>query len=339
MEELTYKAHSDIVTGPYQVTIDITNKCNLRCMHCFNFSGENNYINDELTDDEVISLINDLCNMKLLNICICGGEPLLRKDLVIKIAKILNDNGTKCSMVTNGILLDDNTAHQLKIAGIDRVQISIDGIGKSHDKLRGVKGAYNHAINAIKNLQKYNIPTGIAFSPTKWNIDEFLDVLQISLENCIKELRIQALMPIGRGEKNSEEIIPSITDYRKLMKYINVAKKMTKGSDLIIEWGDPIDHLIRLPGKLYCTSIISIRANGNITPSVYLPISFGNIRNHTFQEYWNAGLGKVWTLDILKQISDKYTSVNNMNTSKYNLPKTFIDNDIYIDIIDEEIFK
>lgn len=64
----------DFTVGPYQLALDITNKCNLRCLHCYNASGENRVMEHELSDDEVIKFVKDILPMKLLNFCFCGGE-------------------------------------------------------------------------------------------------------------------------------------------------------------------------------------------------------------------------------------------------------------------------
>lgn len=62
----------DILRAPHQVAFDITNNCNLRCLHCFNSSGENDVISNELSDGEVLHFIEDLASMNLL--CVPNGR-------------------------------------------------------------------------------------------------------------------------------------------------------------------------------------------------------------------------------------------------------------------------
>lgn len=326
----------NIITGPTQMTIDITNRCNLRCLHCFNYSGENMYVNDELTDDELLKLVDDIITFKPFNICFCGGEPLLRKNIILKLAKKLSDNNIMISMVSNGILLTKDVANELREAGISRVQISLDGIGEAHDRLRCKKGSYEKAIKALENLKEAGMRSGIAFSATPWNVHQFKDIVQICLKLGVKEIKIQALMPIGRGNINKNEIICTDEQYRQLHRDINESKKISK--DLFIDWGDPIDHLIRFSNSMECNTFFSIKANGSIAPSIYLPLSVGNIRNHSIIDYWNKGLSRVWEMDILKNMSNNYRSVMTMDSEKYNLPKTFLEKDIYWDIIDNKTF-
>lgn len=93
----------DSVTGPLHLALDITNKCNYRCLHCYNASGENCVVDNELTDEEVLELINQISKIKPHTFCFCGGEPLLRKDLIVNCAEILYRNGVSAiSAVSNG---------------------------------------------------------------------------------------------------------------------------------------------------------------------------------------------------------------------------------------------
>ena len=64
------------------INIDITRKCTLKCRHCYNHSGEMN--NDELASDELFRIMNDLASTRPDNFCICGGEPLLKKEIIFR---------------------------------------------------------------------------------------------------------------------------------------------------------------------------------------------------------------------------------------------------------------
>ena len=103
-----------ILRGPFEIAIDITNKCNYRCLQCYNARGENNTEGNELSDSEFLDLVDDICPMKPNNVCFCGGEPTLRLNLLCESAKRLRQSGIKSvSMVTNGSYIDDRVAHEL----------------------------------------------------------------------------------------------------------------------------------------------------------------------------------------------------------------------------------
>ncbi|MGC8979870.1 radical SAM protein, partial [Caldisericum sp.] len=110
--------HARILRGPYQMSFDITNKCNFRCLHCYNRSGENPVIERELTDEEVLEFANDLARLKLFNFCFCGGEPFLRFELMCEVGKILSSSGSIVSFVTNGSLVTEEKAKKLLASGV-----------------------------------------------------------------------------------------------------------------------------------------------------------------------------------------------------------------------------
>lgn len=171
--------YNDILIGPHQLAFDITNCCNLRCLHCFNSSGENDVIKSELSDSEVISLMKDIRKLNLYSICFCGGETLLRSKLIKESIKVLkSDNGSiKCSLVTNGILATKEVIDDLVDAGLDGIQFSIDGLKNSHERMRNKKGIFNNVMDALDyciNNTKLNI--SVAFTPTVFNIYEFISL-------------------------------------------------------------------------------------------------------------------------------------------------------------------
>ncbi len=325
--------------GPYQLSLDITNKCNLRCLHCYNASGENTVMKDELTNDEIKDFLVSILPMKLLNLCFCGGETLLRKDLIFECARMLTNNGIRTSLVTNGILASEDVIRNLYYAGLKSIQFSVDGCNpQSHDRLRNQEGVFVKVMKAIDIVRKYDMELSIAFTPTSFNVEE-LESLHSYLEtlsyNNKIELRVQPLMPLGRGNKNMNEICPNEEQYRRLVNTIN--KINHRGSKIQIVWGDPIDHLIRFPYledlPMYFTSV---RANGDIVVSPYLPLVVGNIRKHKFEEYWVGGLHSIWKKTIPQYMASFVKSINDMAELHEKFPDTFM-NDIYIDMLDENL--
>ncbi|MEE0475386.1 MAG: radical SAM protein [Collinsella stercoris] len=111
-----------IIGAPHSVALDITNKCNLRCLHCFNNSGENDVMTNELTDSEVLDFIDSICQMRPFSFCFCGGETLLRKNLVIESLQRLARADVKCNLVSNGLLASSATLHALERAGLNGIQ-------------------------------------------------------------------------------------------------------------------------------------------------------------------------------------------------------------------------
>lgn len=322
--------------GPHQITFDITNKCNLRCLHCYNSSGENLQSKEELTDEEVLNFISEFENIRLLNFCFCGGEPLLRKDLIVKSIKKLKVYGCQnIAMVSNGFFLNENILDELIYVGLTKIQISLDGFkASSHNYIRNNDMAYDAAIKAIKLISKKTIESSVAFTPTSYNISELKDVKSFISDLGLKNtLRVQPVMIMGRAAENILNIVPNKFQYREL---VNLIKELNaEGGNVSIDWGDPIDHLIRFTKKDLIITNSIIRSNGEIVADPYIPIVVGNLRKHKFMEYWEAGLFNIWSEKIIKKIAENILTTNDMNmVDNEYIPKVFKNGDIYLDLID-----
>lgn len=329
--------HANIIRGPSQLSFDITNKCNFRCLHCYNRSGESQITKNELTDIEILEFIKDIIKLKFLGFCFCGGEPLLREEILYESARLLASSGIIVSLVTNGYVLTADRAKKLSRAGISNTQISLDGVTpETHEHLRKKKGSFNRALNAIKYLAKEGIRPEVGFAPTKFNIHEFLELVVLCRDLKVKEIRVQPLMNLGRAQINEEELIPTPLQYRDLVKMIYELKEKEDG--IIITWGDPIDHLIRYRTLMeHCCTFFGIKADGRIQTTPYIPLTVGNVRKHKFSEYWEAGLAKIWQLSILKEMARQIRSIPDFNKRIEGIPRVYFEEDVQLDLIDDNL--
>lgn len=337
----------DILKAPHQVSFDITNYCNLRCLHCFNSSGENDIIKCEMSDAEVLSFVDSLIPMHLYNVCFCGGEPLIRKELIFKCIKKLKEAGTHCSLVSNGILATYNTIDMLEICGLDAIQFSLDGCKNSHDKLRGKNGVYDAVIKAVDYVvNETNLHLSVAFTPTNFNIDDFIWVYDYlsSLWKKSKrynsgdyiDFRLQPLMLLGRAKSNSM-IMPSSWQYRKLVSLIHEREELRFSDGIELTWGDPIDHLLRYSDSNYFLDQAIVHANGDIVVSAYIPLVVGNIRKHSLNEYWENGLNKIWSRKVVKELVSRVQSIPDMEILTNSIADINMDSGIYLDLMESDL--
>lgn len=317
--------------------IDITYNCNFRCKHCYNSSGEHVRSKREMSDEEIIRIVKELIGLGVETICICGGEPMLRKNLIYIIADLTKNNTKEIalSMVTNGYLITEEDAKKLAASGMNQIQISIDGrYAESHDWLRNKVGSFDRAINAIKMLKDYGMKVVTSFSPTAHNYLEFGNMVDYMFEIGVCRVRTQPLMVLGRCREYLKQDLLSNDQYMKLRFLINhKTKQYYKEKNFSIEWGDPLAHLYNLVDTTNPLESITISAYGDLLVSPYLPISFGNISNTSIIEYIEAGLSEVWQLPIMKSIVGHITSVDDMDVSKIGLPEIFVSDIIEVDLL------
>ena len=138
------------------VAWEITRSCNLFCTHC-RASADNSRYSDELTTEECYRLIDQILEIGRPIIILTGGEPLVRKD-VFQIAGYGVAQGLRVVMGTNGTLITDKIALQIKETPVSRVGISLDfpeaGL---QDDFRGKAGAFRAIMAGIESVRKQGV--------------------------------------------------------------------------------------------------------------------------------------------------------------------------------------
>jgi sulfatase maturation enzyme AslB (radical SAM superfamily) len=144
--------------------LQITSRCNLKCQHCY--LGEPAAL--DLPQKTIMHVLEEFQRMQGLRLLISGGEPLLHPDFWA-INDSLPSFGFRSVLLTNGTLIDQATAKKLKV---HEIQVSLDGIGTSHDIIRG-KGSYTKAINALRRLHKLGKDVSVATMVHTKNLNDF----------------------------------------------------------------------------------------------------------------------------------------------------------------------
>lgn len=133
----------------------LTNRCNLGCIFCWK-SHENKQSLSGISKGKFLDLCRDACEMKPEEITISGGgEPLLRKDLFMKMASMIKNNDIRGNLITNGVLLDEKVSKRLVDEGWDEVIFSIQGYNaKMDERIRNSKGVFEETLESIRLLNK-----------------------------------------------------------------------------------------------------------------------------------------------------------------------------------------
>jgi radical SAM protein with 4Fe4S-binding SPASM domain len=230
---------------------------------------------------------------------VTGGEPLLRQDL-FEVMKYAHSLGFGWGMVTNGLLVTEDIVAKAKDAGMQTVDISIDGLGKIHDEFRCREGAYDKAINAFQLFDQADFlkPLRITTTVHNKNIDILEQMYKEFLTLGVKDWRLLSVDPIGRTMRNNDillnkeqmaQLLQFLKDKRKGQSKI----KLTFGCAHYL--GDEFEDEVR-NNFFYCATGInvgSILHNGDIFVCPNVPrepgLIQGNIKNDKFSDIWKNG--------------------------------------------------
>ena len=190
---------SNLIWGKRQsltyVYIELTNRCNLTCEYCQ--VDANDYF--DMAFEKIVNIIDQLSDMKVFELRLGGGEPLLYKK-IYDVIKYARERGIFVWLCTNGYNLDKKTAVKLKSSGLTGIRVSIDSTNPViHDKVRNCKGAWFHCIDAILNAKMVCLETVISMTVGSHNIDEY--ELMCKMANGLDcQLSTHFVMPKGKGK-------------------------------------------------------------------------------------------------------------------------------------------
>jgi len=285
----------------YPITLvwDITYECNFSCKHC--------YINDgkkrkDLPDQRLLSLVLEFAKCGIFYLDIGGGEPLKRKDVLLKIIETASAAEIECTVATNGWYLNEKTCKELKAAGLRRILVSLDGSTQEiHDNFRNMPGAYNHAIKGITNCIEQGIETYTIATLTKANYHDISNIIHVCDTLGCHSIIIAKFVPFGSGGDNFDELSISIKDYKKKLYEI----KKIKGNINISIKEDCGPTNEEITDNCHAGKFIgAVRPNGDVVPCAFFPLIIGNVAKSKFSGVWSksAVINSLKTDDYLDKI-------------------------------------
>jgi radical SAM protein with 4Fe4S-binding SPASM domain len=175
--------------------LQITDRCNLRCRHCY--LGESHY--EDLPFEKIKQILKEFEEIQGLRLLISGGEPILHPHFW-ELNEILRDYEFRSILLSNGTLITGELARRLKV---HEVQLSLDGMKGGHESLRG-KGTFEKVLRAIDFLKEANIKVSIATMIHRNNLKEFDNLASLIQSREIEEWNVDAPCLAGRLEENPD---------------------------------------------------------------------------------------------------------------------------------------
>jgi len=185
------------------VVWNCTRRCNLRCVHCYSRSENRDYAG-ELSTQEGLALLDDLSTFGSPVVLFSGGEPLMRHDL-LELVEAAVGRGMRAVISTNGTLITEAQAERLKGARLSYVGVSLDGLHEINDEFRGMPGAFDRALEGIRNCRRAGIKVGLRFTITRRNVAEIDGIFDLVRREEIPRICFYHLVYAGRGSTLREE--------------------------------------------------------------------------------------------------------------------------------------
>ncbi len=266
---------------PLGAAIEITLRCNLRCVHCYNFDRAEPYPKQirgtELTPPEIIDAIDQLVDAGCLFLSFTGGEALLHPH-IFEFVEYARRRRCVVKVKTNGMLLTNDTVARLVAAGAHGVDISVYGAtARTHDTFTRQLGSFDRTLGGIRHALRGGLDVKVNMCVVRSNSHEVSDMVDL-----VTELGV------------SYAFDPYIT-----ARYDGTTSSLDERIDrktLAGLYRGPLAHLVTNRGpepdrSVQCScarSTAGISATGEVYPCIAAPVRAGNLREARFAEIWAA---------------------------------------------------
>ena len=281
---------------------EITDACNLRCIHCEADSGRASP--DELSTDEALRLVDDVAACGCRHVCLTGGEPLVRPDWSA-IAERFVARGVEVTVVSNGLRVDDRTVATMQKVGVAGVSVSIDGRQPVHDAIRirpqpRDESVYDLALAAIERSKRAGLKVAVITQVHRHSLADLEVLYDLFATLDVNVWQLQICMPLGRLIRFRDEYLLEPRQLPELIAkiegFIQAGRVPILVADNIGYYGrsEPLLRSSTRPRRTFWTGclagcrMVAICSNGDVKGCPSHPRQFvvGNIRDTPLAALW-----------------------------------------------------
>ncbi|HUL57320.1 MAG TPA: radical SAM protein [Usitatibacter sp.] len=277
--------------APLYVAWQITNECNLACLHCIEESGPGKAFKDELSPGEFRGILDQFVELEVPYVSFSGGEPMVHPHF-FEMAEHFCAGGGQLKIETNGHYLTPENSRRLKDIGIKAVQVSIDGGSKETFNRMRVLGQFDVVVDGTRNLRDAGVPIEVNFSPTHFNVHEIEAAVDLAYELGAYSFYTGRTMYTGNAVKAWRKIAPTEEQYAEFFARLKAKAEEYKGRMRVYfhEMGLLEELRYRLENP---AALVIVLPNGLVKLINALPFICGDLRRQPLTEVW-ANFQRAW---------------------------------------------
>lgn len=277
---------------PFYVQWHLTERCNLRCLHCYQSDFSYGTLSKEQSwliareIDRTLSAWN-----RKGRISLTGGEPFLLGEYLFTLLDYFENSGNFewIGILTNGTLINSDLAFRLnRYCRLREVQVSLDGAtAETHDAIRG-KGAYALALRGISALKEAGVPTTIMFTLNAMNLHEVEKIIDLAAQIPVRAITVERMIPWGTSRDGRLAVSKEDVE-RAYRTVVRKKESLETRCDLRIRTSRPLWCLVESDLGGFCPvgfTSICVLHDGTLLPCRRLEIPIGNILTDGFFKVW-----------------------------------------------------
>ncbi|HEX5759372.1 MAG TPA: GDL motif peptide-associated radical SAM/SPASM maturase [Thermoanaerobaculia bacterium] len=298
-----YNSEEDLLGRvPVHVVWEITLACNLKCQHCGSRAGRPRP--RELTTAECLDVVRRLAAMGTREITLIGGEAYLRPDWT-EIIRAIRHHGIDCAVQTGARNLTDERLAAAVAAGLQGLGVSLDGPPALHDRIRGVPGSYDLAVDALARARAAGLRTSVNTTLGAPTIEHLPELMRRIVAAGATHWQLQLMVAMGNAVDHDELLLQpyQLLDLMPLLarlyhEAVDSGLLMTVGNN--IGYFGPHEHLwrshvgegVHWSGCTAGQTVMGLESDGTVKGCPSLSTSGyagGNVREMPLEALWAAG--------------------------------------------------
>jgi MoaA/NifB/PqqE/SkfB family radical SAM enzyme len=292
---------SDELDAPLYIAWQLTNECNLACLHCIEESGPGKAFRDELEAKQIFNVLEQILDNEVPYLSFSGGEPMLLPQF-FEMAEYVCAREGQLKIETNGHYLTAENCERLARMGVKAVQVSLDGGSRETYQRMRVRGDFDQMVQGIRNLRAAGVPVEINYSPTSFNIHEIDVALDLACELGAHSFYTGRTMYTGNAVKTWRHLAPSEEQYQTYFATLHRRAAELRGRMRVHfhEMGllEELRYRLREPAAL-----LIVLPNGLVKLINALPFVCGDLRRQSLKEVW-ANFQSAWRDPRVAQFVD-----------------------------------
>ena len=280
---------STAVDRPFGLLAELTYACPLQCPYCSNPLDLSRY-GDELTTPEWLRVLDQARELGVLQLHLSGGEPLQRRDLT-EITRHASQLGLYTNLITSALGLSVRRADELRAAGLDHVQISIQADEATlSDRIAGLP-SFQRKLTAARMVKKLDWPLTLNVVLHRQNVDRIAGILDLAEELGADRIELAHTQYYGWARRNRDALLPGRDQLDRAQTVVRAARERLQGRMEII-YVLP-DYYSRYPKPCmggWGRRQLTVVPNGDVLPcptAHQVPLPRASVREHDLAWIWD----------------------------------------------------
>ncbi|WP_300015023.1 pyrroloquinoline quinone biosynthesis protein PqqE [uncultured Roseobacter sp.] len=297
-----------MTNAPLAMLAELTHRCPLACPYCSN-PQELTAKDRELSTDQWADIFEQAAGLGVLQLHLSGGEPASRTDIVELVAAA-RDAGLYTNLITSGIGLTPRRLQALEDAGLDHIQLSVQGVNaRIADRIGGYKGGFDRKMHVADHIAQMGFPLTLNAVMHRENLDDLEATIEMAVRLGARRIEVACVQFQGWALSNRAALQPSRDQVDAAKRIVRAAAERLRGT-LVIDFVPP-DYYSDFPKACmngWGSTGVNITPDGTVLPchaAETIPgLIFARVTEQPLRDIWydspafNAYRGTDWLPDL-----------------------------------------